>query len=251
MQRVLLALTLIGLTCSISFRAQPALDPDAIGLWLFDEGAGDAAKDSSGNNNNGEITNGKWGDGKFEGALEFEGDGYVEILSSESLESPKDEITIMAWINPTDNNNKGIVYKGPFAGGDGDWDIHLSAGRTFQFRWNSGASRVVGTLVEIGSWTHVAATYDGKTCAIYFNGEADGEVQFDQPLASSDALLYLGSYWSTTYGFVGAIDEVFISRRAYTQNEINEAMNGLLDMLAIQPSDKVATTWAGVKARNR
>ncbi len=251
MQRIFLALVLIGLTCSISFRAESALDADAIGLWLFDEGAGDDVKDSSGNENHGKITNGNRGDGKFEGSLEFEGDGYVEVPSSESLQSPQNEITIMAWINPTDNNNKGIVYKGPFAGGNGDWDIHLSGGGTFQFRWNDGASRVVGTLVEIGQWTHVAATYDGDMCTIYFNGELDGEVAFDQPLASSDATLYLGAYWNSTYGFVGAIDEVFISRRALTQDEINEAMNGLLNMLAIQPSGKLTTTWASVKAQNR
>lgn len=249
MRKIILFLVLIALIFGISSYSKAALDPDAIGLWLFDEGEGDTAKDASGNQNDGEIINGKWDDGKFGGALEFGGDGYVQIPSSESLESPENEITMMAWINMVDINNKGIVYKGPFAGGDGDWSIHLSGNPagTFHFRLNNSAFTRKGAEVPVEEWTHVAATYDGETCVMYINGELDGEAPFDQPIASSDVNLYLGSYWNATYGLNGAIDEVYILKRALTQDEIKAAMNGLLDMMAVEPLGKLAAKWGLLK----
>ncbi len=47
---------------------------DAVGIWLFDEGNGDIAKDSSGNGNEGQIMNApEWVDGKSGKALRFDG----------------------------------------------------------------------------------------------------------------------------------------------------------------------------------
>src|SRR6476620_269411 len=57
--------------------------------WKFEEGAGDAAKDSSGSGNGGAIvpTNTpepKWGTGEFAGSVSFSGDNdhYVRIPAS-------------------------------------------------------------------------------------------------------------------------------------------------------------------------
>ena len=60
---------------------------DAIGVWLFDEGRGNVAKDSSPNDNDGELIAGpKWVEGKFGGALEFDGSGTsVETESADKL----------------------------------------------------------------------------------------------------------------------------------------------------------------------
>jgi hypothetical protein len=60
------------------------IDPkNIVGMWLFDEGKGDIAKDSSENGNDGELMNDpKWVDGKKKPskALEFDGkDDYVIV----------------------------------------------------------------------------------------------------------------------------------------------------------------------------
>ena len=70
-----------------------------VGMWLFDEGKGDVAKDSSGNQNDGTLKNGpKWVTGKSGTALEFDGiDDYVEIPDSASLRVQS--FTLSAWIN--------------------------------------------------------------------------------------------------------------------------------------------------------
>ena len=63
------------------------IDPKAIvAVWLFDEGAGKVAKDSSLNGINGEFMgNPKWVKGKFGKALEFDGDDYVDCGEPEEL----------------------------------------------------------------------------------------------------------------------------------------------------------------------
>ena len=54
-------------------------------IWLFDEGSGQTAKDSSGNENHGELMNGvEWIDCVFGKALELDGqDDYVFVAGSQ------------------------------------------------------------------------------------------------------------------------------------------------------------------------
>lgn len=51
----------------------------AVGVWLFDEGTGKEAKDASGNNHHGTINGAEWVDGKFDGALEFDGSHWRRL----------------------------------------------------------------------------------------------------------------------------------------------------------------------------
>ena len=67
----LLALMLLGILLS----TEAAIDKGSIvGIWLFDEGSGNKAKDSSDNGNHGNLVNKpEWdNDGKFGKALSFE-----------------------------------------------------------------------------------------------------------------------------------------------------------------------------------
>ena len=96
---------------------------DAIGIWLFDEGTGKVAKDSSPNGNDGELIAGpKWVAGKFGGALEFDGSGTsVETESADKLTAfelgDKTDFTATAWFK-TDAGTGFIMSKTRLAG---DW----------------------------------------------------------------------------------------------------------------------------------
>ena len=89
---------------------------DAIGVWLFDEGKGEVAKDSSANGNHGELIGGpKWVKGKFGQGLEFDGKGTsVETESADKLTGfklgKKTDFTATAWFK-TDRDGGFIMSK--------------------------------------------------------------------------------------------------------------------------------------------
>ena len=48
------------------------------------------------------------------------------------------------------------------------------------------------------------------------------------------------------YSYIGAVDEVYIFRRALSEAEVNQVMNS---GLSVEAEDKLATTWAGIKVQ--
>lgn len=72
-----------------------------VGEWKFDEKTGTTAYDTSGNGNNGTLTNGPtWVHGKIGGALSFDGvNDYVNLPSLPSITAP---YTVEFWFFPKD-----------------------------------------------------------------------------------------------------------------------------------------------------
>ena len=104
--RVLLAVILVGIFAVGIANAIMDFE-DAVGIWLFDDGDGEEAADSSGNENNGTITgNFDWVDGKFGGALQFDGSStLVDCGKGESLNfAGHTNFSISVWANSDTNN---------------------------------------------------------------------------------------------------------------------------------------------------
>jgi len=231
------------------------IDPQTIvGLWLFDEGKGDVAKDSSGNRNDGKFFNDpKWAKGKFGEALEFDGqDDYVSA-SDESLPMEDQPRTLVAWTKPAANFNGFAIYYGttgaPWFGCVylGIYDI----GQGFKAAivgTCGGGSNVGGTSkIDDGKWRHLAATFDGDTWSLYVDGSLE---QTGSPSTNtvSRKELRLGLSEADDQGFNGIIDEVAIFNVALTSDDINSVMTkGLYRVAAVSPSGKLAATWGGLK----
>ncbi|MBM4029531.1 MAG: hypothetical protein FJ280_29655, partial [Planctomycetes bacterium] len=96
---VLLSVILLGLSSLASAAATFAwLDPGLVGWWTFDEGAGTAVHDSSGQGNDGTIEGDpQWGAGRLGGALAFDGDGDRITLAA-PLPVGSSSNTVAAWI---------------------------------------------------------------------------------------------------------------------------------------------------------
>ena len=93
---ILVYATLICISFTIPNVSSAKLDADTLlGIWFFDEGKGGEAKDSSENGNDGKIVDAQWVDGKFEGALKFEGGAHVAVGDFSDYE---DEVSIVAFI---------------------------------------------------------------------------------------------------------------------------------------------------------
>jgi hypothetical protein len=81
-------ISLILVSQMFAFQSYAKIDlGTCVGTWLFDEGNGDIAKDSSGNGNDGKINGATWVNGKFSKALSFNSKAWgvpdlaVEVVS--------------------------------------------------------------------------------------------------------------------------------------------------------------------------
>lgn len=228
----------------ISDEAFADLKDDLVSVWKFDEGNGDAANDSVGNND-GIIDGAEWVEGKFGMALDFNGvDAGVEIPDDPSLQLP-DAMTISCWVYPratkdaAGNDHAGVVWKGSLIGWGTDvynWRIATSgdAGLTFgtcgggvESHFNDANCFVNG----LEDWYHVAFTADGTIGIAYVNGieinsRADAityDTLPDQPVRIGWAEGRGGMGGASVY-FNGIIDDVAIYSRALDENEIRELM---------------------------
>ena len=248
MRKKILLCTILALSLTVSY-SQAEIDPDRIvGIWLLDEGKGDVAEDASENGREGTITNGKWENGKFDGALEIKKGGTVRIPLGKGVII--DKVTFILWLQFTDiggqqnyfsiwdqSNNRYVPYKeGP------------NVLRSWTNSWNVTS----GVTVKAGTWYHVANVYDGDTCRIYVNGEEKVSQKVPKfELQDQDQTAWLATDKGT--GFLSAVimDEVGLFNDALTEDEVQGIMNDGIDFtaFAVEPSDKLSVLWGKLKAQ--
>lgn len=234
-----------------------------VGLWLFDEGEGDIAKDSSGNGNDGKIIGeAEWVEGKFGKALDFDGvDDYVDCGNDESINKITDAITVVAWgysrtaemytyILSNDRDCCGN-YRGY------SLCLNITNAAFFQI-WDSNNTnhRVTCGKPSLEDWHHLAGTYDGNQLKIYLDGEFVKSLAFAGTIgvpASFNLAIGGMGFDPKTYNINGVIDEVAIFRSALTEKDLDRIMNkGLEDALgmkAVSKSGKLATVWGSIKCK--
>lgn|GEM_PF-3477102 len=199
-------------------------------LFHFEEEEGKIVRDSSANKFKGEVTGGKWVEGKKGKALEWsEENGNIRVKDfGDSPLDITDEITLEAWIYlksyPTGEkpfsianvitkvdsyfisiSKKKVIYAG----------VKL-LGSERPMWWVIEGNRTV----PLNQWTHIAFTYDSKSREgkVYINGELDKEVTLkgykDYKIQTNDNHLTIRSYSGADEKFIGIIDEVRISNIA-------------------------------------
>lgn len=127
------------------------IDPKSItGMWLFEEGKGNVAIDSSEHGNDGEIHGAKWVDGKFGKALEFDGaSNWVEVPHS-------DTVGFKAGVSFTIT----LYYKGGKVGGSlvGKNYEDTSQVLPWYLLWDDGAKNTVSLYLRDSASTSFPAT---------------------------------------------------------------------------------------------
>jgi len=201
-----------------------AVDANTVAYWRFNEGAGAATGDETANNNDGTITGATWTTGgRLAYGLDFDGvNDYVEIPASASLNAAG-PMTVEAWIRPSGAplQYSEIVDK------EGSWGYSfiLNNDRLINFYVGDGtdwAFTVGTTLLQDDVWYHVVGVADGSALRVYVNGVAEGTPTTQGPPASTAGVnLRIGRMVGTGQRwFNGIIDEVRISNRALTPEEI-------------------------------
>ena len=173
--------------------------------------------------------------GKIDGADDFDGDDYIHIANSNSLNITGDKLTLEAWVKwdidpATGDSWANIINKAA----DNEWRLHHSQNNAnFEFAVNTDAGGSWGqstTQPQQGVWYHVVGVYDGSKPHIYVNGQHDGEgwcVGGNIDVSSSD--VNIGRRTANDRYFNGAIDEVRISATARSGDWIKTEYNNQYD----------------------
>jgi chitodextrinase len=213
---------------SVSTPAGSALPQGLVVGYSFDAGSGTSVSDLSGNGNVGTIVGASWSaQGRYGGAMLFDGSSSTVRVASSSSLGLSSGMTLSAWINPAASQSgwRTIVQRETdayFLNASNDTGaLRPSGGATLSgtTRWVSGP-----TASPVGSWTHVALTYDGAILRVYVNGTQVATLAASGTIQSSSSPLWIGG--NSPYGeyFNGLIDDVRVYNRALTQAEIQTDM---------------------------
>ena len=248
----MVVLFVVGVLTSSSYAD---IDPATIvGVWLFEEGDGKVALDSSENGNDAEFQGTPtWVTGKFGKGLQFDGTSYLAVPDSDSLDINADQMSIVVWVNGEGwGGDNFIVRKMATAGTATVYWLagDETTGRVGVNAGSMGDIRVRGaTVLPLNEWIHLALVYNGEELQVYFNGILDGKIPLEGDIIQSEGEVRIAAEGPSKGSVIGIIDEVAIFASALTQGDIQEIMEvGLLQTSSIvEPLGKLPTAWAELK----
>lgn len=222
------------------------VDAHTMALWHLNEGSGIKVTDATGNSEDGELDpDAIWVDGKFGGALDTT-KGGVTVSDNECFRLQ--EITVEAWIYKMTTSGWAVIVSKDHKTNPPDGSYRLQLDQPgilphIRFRIDGAWDPFSGnTVIPTDTWTHIAATYDGKEVKLYINGQEEASRSVSGEIWYDDSPLFIGRY--ANFGnaqFGGIIDEVRISDVARRPGELGP------NYTAVEVKDKLVMTWAGIK----
>jgi hypothetical protein len=230
---------------------------NAVGIWLFDEGNGDIAKDSSGNGNDGTLEGPKWVDGKFGKALEFNGvSDYVNTGNDPITDVSGTKIlSISAWVKRATKTSRVLVAIRRSPGGYVLGVGILGAGAN-QVKMTKYAivDIYLGDFPQDTDWHHIVGVWHEKGQIVYIDGvvNANSADTANFSSASAGSLLIDGDTGDQGYTD-GTIDDVAIFNVALTEDDVEDIMDQGVGMAAgilpVSPKGRLASVWGEIKVK--
>jgi len=237
--------------------------PDAIvGMWLFDEGAGDVVGDSSGNGHDGAVSGAaSWTGGVFGQALEIDGGTYVRVTANEANPDALSltTYTVTAWmqtesagawigvISKSDRNeNRNYTLYIHLDQNTASISIGDEGGNT----WHDTSGQ---TVVNDGDWHHVAISFDddADTGRVFTDGLQEGEYKVlnDVPQNSADVVFASWHQAGGNSGYIGLLDEIGIFNVALEEADVVEIMTDGLPSAGrtVDARGRLTTRWATLR----
>lgn len=257
MKRLFIMLTLIALAASFTYAANEPED-SLILYFSFDELDDKTAIDHSKYENRGEIMGDpKHAEGKFGKALELNGESDWVVVPHDEILTVDENVTVMAWINterhegPNNQRWQGVIAK---SNNPRSYSLYTEIpSKCLAFSVGGGTS-VCNKVIELNEWQHIVAQVDNRTHRYWINGEKAGEFAGKNlpPGKADTANVLIGRTHEGQREFLGLIDEVRVWNRALDEEEVLEQMEmGYFEIFAVDPKQKLATTWGNLKVPQR
>lgn len=183
--------------------------------------------------------------GTPQSAYLFDGINDNIRVDNNSLLNFTDAITVSCWFQP-----RLLPGREVFIASHGSWQNRwkISLIPEGQIRWTANSSAgPIGDLdsrmaVEVDSFYHVGATYDGELMALYINGELHSYRPMSGPIRPSPVGLMIGQMLpdNQEYNFRGVIDEVKIYDHALTPWQMKEVYQEILVGTRLLPEQRSA-----------
>jgi len=206
--------------------------------WRFEEGEGQTAYDNTDNNNDGTLgstsssdTNDpSWAEGRFGGALSFDGaDNYITCGTDSSL-ALDNNLTISTWFKGgLQAGTRGvIIWRVAYDGNDHGYSLEISDYNEARLRVWSGSdgNNTVDSTSSVTNdeWHHIAGVYDGSYMRMYIDGvEENTDAWAYSPTAQSTTVRVGGN--STQYPLAGILDDLRVYNYARSAEEIRKDYN--------------------------
>jgi hypothetical protein len=221
---IMKAILTTALISLLTVSASSAADKSLIANWTFDGKSDSVCEDISGNKNNASMPDKIIRIPGVSGtAISLAGNHNLSIAGKADFSALK-EITISAWILPTDLSN----YREIFRKEDGNNRVLFSfqnSGNVLALGLNADGYMECDAVVNPssvlnGKWHHCSATFDGKTMRVYLDGKEIGTLASAGSIkAGGSAAGCIGSL-NGKESFQGAIDDLRIYSRALSAKEI-------------------------------
>jgi hypothetical protein len=187
--------------------------------YSFDQDQGNKVVDISGNNRHGEVRDARHvQDPQRGGVMSFDGSFCFAPVFVRNIDV--DAFSFSAWAKtpeaPRGVNDRGIflltdlvhhyVFAGNSEGGVG-------------IEGNGSGINVYDRQFEVGRWTHITGTYDGRIFKIYWNAEL-AKARDKQSKALTGTFIIGSGAIHGGQSWRGMIDEVAVFNRALTEEEV-------------------------------
>ncbi len=226
----------------------------ALGHWKFDEGYGLVTYDHGTGGNDGDLATGSnqpsWSlDGKYGGALDFDGNDYV-TTADPPYDFDSEDFTITVWVNEDVSapaTSKQVVSKRSSTTSGYALSVGGSDEVYCQTANGSGVdnSNTATGIITKGVWTHLAIVRSGTSCLVYVNGtdKTTSAGTHDDPALNNNSLRFGSSTGGSEYWY-GQIDDVRIYSSALTASQIalvyNQAASAVLGAVGTDGSGNVS-----------
>ncbi len=194
--------------------------------WKMDESGGSTAFDSSGNSRNASLVNSGFISGHLSNALQCNGTTSLATYAAQD----SNQVTVAAWVRADAQGNSQFprivdapAYRFFFRFGSSDVNsVGFATEDGVNGDFDSG-----GGSINLGTWFHVAASYDRSSPAnlpvFYVNGARQNTVALTMPSGAAPPLNgtgYIGNRAALDRAWSGLIDDLRIYHRLLSEAEV-------------------------------